>query len=89
MKKRLLVIDDDQSVRRVLRRFLERTGYEVIEAGDGAGALELVRERLRIGAASGYEFVFAEVAGEAAGYACFFPNTSARMIPRTRKWAIP
>jgi D-alanine-D-alanine ligase len=34
-------------------------------------AVELVRERLAKGAASGYEFVLAERAGALAGYACW------------------
>ena len=38
-------------------------------------AAELVRTRLRDGAASGYEFVFAERDGEVLGYACFGLNT--------------
>jgi ribosomal protein S18 acetylase RimI-like enzyme len=36
-------------------------------------AAELVRERLARGEASGYLFVFAEVGGRAAGYACYGP----------------
>lgn len=36
-------------------------------------AEELVSERLRIGAASGYEFVLLERAGTLLGYACFGP----------------
>ena len=38
-------------------------------------AAELVRIRLRDGAASGYEFVFAEQDGQVLGYACFGMNT--------------
>jgi D-alanine-D-alanine ligase len=38
-------------------------------------AAELVRIRLRDGAASGYEFVFAEQHGRVLGYACFGMNT--------------
>jgi len=34
-------------------------------------AVELVEERLQRGAASGYEFLFAEAAGELVGYACY------------------
>ena len=40
--QRLLIIDDDQSVRVWLRRSLEREGYEVREAGEGGAALELL-----------------------------------------------
>jgi len=35
---RALVIDDELSIRRVLRRYLERVGWSVVEASDGAGA---------------------------------------------------
>lgn len=36
-------------------------------------ALELIEERLHKGAASGYQFLFAERAGEVAAYTCFGP----------------
>ncbi len=36
-------------------------------------AVELVEERLRQGEKSGYFFLFAELGGELAGYACFGP----------------
>src|SRR5262249_61017153 len=51
---------------RALRRLVESTGVfypEEIEI-----AMELLEERLRHGAKSGYEFVFAERAGELVGY---------------------
>jgi ribosomal protein S18 acetylase RimI-like enzyme len=38
-------------------------------------AVELVQSRLEKGAASGYEFVFAEQKGEVIGYICFGKNT--------------
>jgi len=38
----LLVVDDEPSIRRVLRILLERLGYRVLEAEDGAAALELL-----------------------------------------------
>jgi ribosomal protein S18 acetylase RimI-like enzyme len=34
-------------------------------------AVELVDERLRRGAESGYEFIFAQLGGETVGYSCF------------------
>jgi two-component system cell cycle sensor histidine kinase/response regulator CckA len=37
---RVLVVDDEPLVRRTARRLLEKAGYEVVEAGDGAEALE-------------------------------------------------
>jgi two-component system, chemotaxis family, chemotaxis protein CheY len=41
---RILVIDDDPSLRRSMRRILERSGHEVIEAEDGDKGMRLVRE---------------------------------------------
>jgi DNA-binding response OmpR family regulator len=38
MKKRLLIVDDDASVRKSLKKVLEDTGYEVITAADGVEA---------------------------------------------------
>ncbi|MBI3549103.1 MAG: response regulator [Elusimicrobia bacterium] len=43
MKRKLLVVDDDPVIRRLIRRSLQEAGYEVIEAADGDVALELVR----------------------------------------------
>jgi ribosomal protein S18 acetylase RimI-like enzyme len=36
-------------------------------------AVELVEERLRIGLASGYHFIFAEAGGDVLGYSCYGP----------------
>lgn len=41
--QRVLVVDDSVSVRRGLRRMLERRGYSVSEAADGLEAIELLR----------------------------------------------
>ncbi|RJQ71983.1 DNA-binding response regulator [Pseudonocardiaceae bacterium YIM PH 21723] len=38
---RVLVVDDDLTVRDVVRRYLERAGYQVALAGDGESALRL------------------------------------------------
>jgi diguanylate cyclase (GGDEF)-like protein/PAS domain S-box-containing protein len=40
---RILVVDDDGSGRRLTRATLTRAGFVVVEAGDGAQALELMR----------------------------------------------
>ena len=40
----ILVIDDDSSIRTLLRRFLENAGHEVIEASNGRIALDMQRE---------------------------------------------
>lgn len=38
----ILLVEDDDAVRRVVRRILDSAGYEVIEAGNGQEALEVV-----------------------------------------------
>ncbi len=40
----VLVVDDEATVREVVRRYLERDGYSVVEAGDGRHALQVFRE---------------------------------------------
>ncbi len=40
---RVLVVDDDDTVREVLRRYLTRDGHDVLEAADGLTGLRLVR----------------------------------------------
>jgi DNA-binding response OmpR family regulator len=42
MDQRVLVVDDDRTVSDVVRRYLERAGYQVTQAGDGAAALAAV-----------------------------------------------
>ncbi|HEX6999016.1 MAG TPA: GNAT family N-acetyltransferase [Gammaproteobacteria bacterium] len=59
-----------------VRRLVAATG--VFHAEERAVAVELVRERLERGRRSGYEFIFAEAAGELVGYAAWGP------IPLTR-----
>lgn len=41
--KRILVVDDEASIQRILRRNLSVSGYEVLVAEDGEQAIELVR----------------------------------------------
>jgi two-component system alkaline phosphatase synthesis response regulator PhoP len=36
----VLVVDDDEEIRNLLRLYLERDGHRAVEAADGAGALE-------------------------------------------------
>ena len=43
-RRRILVVDDEPTVREVLRRYLEREGWQVREAADGRSALQLLRE---------------------------------------------
>jgi len=42
---RILLIDDDASLRGAIRQALERAGHEVVEATDGAAGVRLYRER--------------------------------------------
>jgi len=41
---RILIIDDEQDLRLILREALEYVGYEVVEAGDGDEGLQHYRE---------------------------------------------
>jgi CheY-like chemotaxis protein len=43
--KRILVVDDEQGIRRALRAVLERAGYQIREAGSGQDAIRLWREQ--------------------------------------------
>jgi DNA-binding response OmpR family regulator len=42
---RILVIDDDDDVRRAIRRHLESDGHEVVEAPHGKAGMKLFRDR--------------------------------------------
>jgi len=41
---RILIVDDESSMRFLLRMILENAGYEILEAHDGAAALERINE---------------------------------------------
>lgn len=44
MAYRILVADDETEIRDVLRLYLEKEGYEVVEAADGMDALRLLKQ---------------------------------------------
>ena len=43
--ERILIIDDEQQIRSMLRLMLEREGYEVIEASDGIEGIKAYRQK--------------------------------------------
>ena len=44
--ERVLLVEDEASVRAVAKRLLTQAGYEVVEAGNGAAALKLMNDEL-------------------------------------------
>ena len=38
---RILIVDDEERIRRLVRMYLERSGFEIIEAEDGRTAVDL------------------------------------------------
>jgi DNA-binding response OmpR family regulator len=44
-QERVLIVEDEPGIRKVVRAYLERAGYEVLEAADGEQALELAASR--------------------------------------------
>ncbi len=43
--KTILIVDDNSALRKITRKILEKEGYDVLEAPDGATALALMREK--------------------------------------------
>jgi len=43
-KKAILVVDDDAAQRRIFSKYLDFTGYRVMEAANGAEGLQMARE---------------------------------------------
>jgi two-component system cell cycle response regulator DivK len=46
MSKKILVIEDNEANRILMRQILTYQGYEVLEAADGVSGLEMARERM-------------------------------------------
>ncbi|WP_130836754.1 response regulator transcription factor [Lachnoclostridium sp. Marseille-P6806] len=49
MEKKILVVDDEERMRTLVRDFFRRSGYAVLEAGDGLEALERLDRHRDIG----------------------------------------
>ena len=45
-KKKILIVDDEEGIRRMMRLALERAGYETFEASNGRDGLKVYREAL-------------------------------------------
>ena len=43
-KLKILIVDDESRMRKLIRDFLEREGYQILEAGDGMEALDIFYE---------------------------------------------
>jgi two-component system, OmpR family, KDP operon response regulator KdpE len=43
--KKILIVDDNTALRKITRKILEKAGYEVLEAPDGATAVVLMKEK--------------------------------------------
>ena len=46
---KILVVDDESRMRKLVRDFLERAGFQVLEAGDGMDALDVFYDNQDIG----------------------------------------
>ena len=44
-KKRVLIVEDEDSIRLTLRDYLSKKGYEVAVASDGVGAIKQMLDR--------------------------------------------
>lgn len=44
-REKVLVVDDEEAIVRILRAYLERDGYQVVTAADGRAALQLARQQ--------------------------------------------
>jgi len=76
MSDRILIVDDEASLRDALARILTAEGYEVRQAGDG-------REALGILAASPFEFLLCDLRMPVMGGLDLLREITARKIPGT------
>jgi len=81
--ERILVVEDQPSVRRVTRRLLMRLGYEVLEAADGQSALKMLAEHGDIDVLFTDIVLPGETNGVVLGRAALAANPSLRVIYTT------
>ncbi len=46
MRKKILIVDDNPGMLKIMSRFLEREGHEVLTAADGLSALDILKEHI-------------------------------------------
>ena len=68
-KLKILVVDDESRMRKLVRDFLVREGYEVLEAGDGEEALDLFYREKDIALIIMFKTIY--LSGEAGNHARF------------------
>ena len=76
MADRILVVDDEESLRDALRRILSAEGYDVREAGDGKSALRLLESER-------FEFILCDMRMPVMGGLELLREITARRIPGT------
>ena len=43
-KNRILIVDDEENIRQIIKKYAQFEGYDITEAGDGLTAIELCRK---------------------------------------------
>lgn len=81
--ERILVVEDQPSVRRLTRRLLSRLGYNVLEAADGRSALKILEENADIDVLFTDIVLPGETNGVMLGRAALAANPDLRVIYTT------
>ncbi len=58
---KILIVDDDDDMREMLRRYLEREGYKVDEAKSGSAALNLIEKLSRISSTCHFDVILSDI----------------------------
>ncbi|MCF8106504.1 MAG: response regulator [Desulfohalobiaceae bacterium] len=54
INSRILIIEDDESIRQVLKEYLDQLGFQVITAADGLEGLDLIKQQ-------GYDLIVSDI----------------------------